>query len=328
MITCLSASHKTATTSMIEALKINKPSEFTHALIENDGLRECVLLQTCHRVEIFCVLSNSLKETLIKKMLELWSSETGVSLDLLNRSVAFHYRDEALDHLFFLASGLESMVLGEDQILGQVRNAFFQARMEKTIGLVLNRSFMKAINVGKKVRTETKINEGSVSISLAAIELAEKELGDLASKRALIIGAGEAGGLAAEALRGRTQSQIFVANRTYEKSQALAEKVSGQAIQFGDILTTIPDVDLVIAAISVNRPILTEGDFASLRASTTKTDNILLVDISQPRAFEEKVGCVGGFCLKNIDDLKEVVAANLKSREVEAEKCKIIIAEN
>jgi glutamyl-tRNA reductase len=327
MIVCLSASHRTTTLPLLEALKINNPPEFTLALIEKNGLQECVLLQTCHRVEIFCVFPHCLKEEATKRTIDFWSKHTGVSGDLLEKSLAVHYGNEALRHLFNLATGLESMVLGEDQILGQVKNAFLQAQIHKTTGLFLSKAFMKAINIGKKVRTETKINQGSVSVSSAAIELAEREIGNLSGLRALVIGAGGAGTLAATAIREKTSADIFIANRTYVKAQALAEKISGKPIEYGNVLTTIPKVDLVLVAVTINKPLFTEKDFNSISITPTKKNKILLLDISQPRAIDQAVEALPSFLLRNIDDLKELISGNLKSRKAEAEKCEELISE-
>jgi glutamyl-tRNA reductase len=186
---------------------------------------------------------------------------------------------------------------------------------------------MKAINTGRKVRNETRINEGSVSISSAAVDLAARELGDLTSKKALIVGAGEAGALAAETLKSRAVSAIMIANRTYEKSLVLAQKISGEAIHFDNVLSTIPYVDLVIAAVSVTRPLFREDQFASFAANFGNSKRLLLIDISQPRAIEEKIGTFQGINLKTIDDLKELIAQNIRNREIEAEKSKTIISD-
>jgi glutamyl-tRNA reductase len=186
---------------------------------------------------------------------------------------------------------------------------------------------MKAINIGRRIRTETRIDKGSVSISSAAVDLAAKELGDLTSVKALIIGAGEAGSLAAETLKSLGAREIIIANRTYKKGLGLAKKVSGRAIRFNDIPDALPDADLAIGAVSVTKPILTEQQVASIIAKNNFSNRKVFIDISQPRAFEEKIGSLPGICLKTIDDLKEVVTENLKTRQAEAEKAEIIISE-
>lgn len=326
MITCFSVSHRNSRLQFLESVTITNKEEVMHDVCSEDIITECVLLQTCHRVEFFCVVDGTKKQEAVQKILKKWSIASGVSLDLINNAVSVYYGTKALSHLFHLASGTESMVLGEDQILGQVKNAYFKAKKNGTVGQILDKAFLKAIKTGKLVRTKTKINRGSVSISSAAVDLAEKKLGNLSSIKALIIGAGDAGSRAAEALKNRGTTEIIIVNRTFDKSRELAKKVSGKAIKFNQIPVVFPDVDLVIAAISVTQPILTEHQIASL-VSKNNTHTKVLIDISQPRAFEQTVGMINGICLKSLDDLKELLAENTKNRQIEAENSKIIISQ-
>ena len=327
MLLCLSVSYKHASLPVLESLSLQDEDTFVQALCSEKIAQECVLLQTCHRVEIYCVFAVPDRDTAIKQILKIWSTRTGVSSDIISKLAQIYCEKEAMEHLFYLTSGLESMVLGEDQIIGQVRKAFLAARKRGSTGQVLDRVFMKAINIGKRVRTQTKINEGSVSISSAAVDLASKELGDLKSKKVLIIGAGEAGTLAAEALKSHGVSAITIANRTFEKSQVLAEKMSGTAIPFSDVLAAICHADLVISAISVKEPLFTEQALSSFITDPPGSKQTLIIDISQPRAIEEKVGFLNGIRLKTIDDLKQLVDQNLRNRTIEAEKSKDIISE-
>jgi len=254
MIVCLSASHKKASLPMLESLNIPNEAEFMKKFCSEGSVQECILLQTCHRVEIYFVIRDSDKEEIINKVLKFWSVKVGISLDILNKTVEIYYGREALTHLFFLASGLESMVLGEDQILGQVRSAYVRAKKLGSTGLILEKVFMKAVNIGRRVRTETAINERPVSISSVAVDLAEKDLGNLRLVTALVIGAGEAGSIAAENIRKKGVKTIFIANRTFEKGLELASKVGGEAVRFDEVLQVLPKVDLVIAAVSVDKP--------------------------------------------------------------------------
>lgn len=327
MIICLSVSHKNASLPMLESLNISDENGLMRAFCSEKIVQECVLLQTCHRIEIYCVLPDSKKEEPVKQILKSWSAKTGVSFDLISKTVNLYHGRAALTHLFYLACGLESMVIGEDQILGQVRIAYTQAKENGTAGMILEKAFMKAINTGRRVRTETRINEGSVSVSSAAVDLAAKELGSLDSIKTLIIGAGETGSMAAETLRRKSTAPIIVANRTFEKGKALAEKVSGKPIRFNRIQHIIPKVDLVIVAVAVRQPILRKNHLESVVAKIDPSRTILLIDISQPRAIEEKAGLLRGFRLKTIDDLKGTVDENMKNRQIEAEKSKIIILE-
>lgn len=326
MIVCLSASHKNASLPMLESLIISEEEEVMRSLCA-ETVNECIILQTCHRVEIYCVLQDTKSEEALRQILKIWSTRTGVSLDLINKTISLYQGRDSLLHLFYLASGLESLVLGEDQILGQVRTAYLRAKKSGTAGLMLDKAFMKAINMGRRVRNKTKINEGAVSVSSAAIDFAAKKMGNLSSRKVLIIGAGEAGSLAADALKNRGIAAVIIANRTYKKSVELAKKVSGKAIRFNHISDVLCEVDLVIGAISVTRPFLSRLQVASAIAKNDCSKKLMLIDISQPRAFEEEIGSLQGVCLKTIDDLKEIVDENLKNRQIEAEKCKTIILE-
>jgi len=328
MIVCLSASHKKASLPMLESLNISDESKAMKSLCSEGFIRECVLLQTCHRVEFYFVVMDSVKDDVINRVLKFWSVEARVSLDILNKIVETYEGREALSHLFFLASGLESIVLGEDQVLGQVRSAYVKAKKLGSASLVLEKAFMKAVNAGRRVRTETAINEKSVSISSVAVDLAEKDLGDLSSVKALVIGAGEAGSIAAETLRKKEVKSIFVANRTFERGAELASKVGGKAVKLDRIWQVLPEVDLVIVAVSVYEPVI---KFWHLNKLVDNNDELkkklYVVDISQPRAVEEKVGLIPSITLRSIDDLKLIVEENLRSRLAEAEKAKKIIFE-
>ena len=327
MLVCLSVSFRQASLPVLESLGLQDEDSFGKTLCSEKIAQECVLLQTCHRIEIYCIINMPDRDKLIKQIQKIWSVRTGISSDIVSKLAHLYWEKEAMEHLFCLTSGLESMVLGEDQIIGQVHKAFLAARKRGTTGQQLDRLFMKAINIGKKVRTQTKINEGSVSISSAAVDLASSELGDLRSKKVLVIGAGEAGTLAAEAFKRHGVSAITIANRTFEKSQVLAEKVSGTAIPFSDVLAAICYADLVVSAISVKEPLLTEQALSCFMTDSPGSKQTLIIDISQPRAIEEEVGLLNGIRLKTIDDLKQLVDRNLMNRRTKAEESKCIISE-
>jgi glutamyl-tRNA reductase len=327
MIVCFSASYKKAKLPLLEALVFKDTAAVMKGLCSQGLMEECILVQTCHRVEIYGVLKDSSKEDSVKKILKFWSANTGVSLDIITKSVDLLKGREALVNLFNVASGLDSMVVGEDQILGQVRTAYVKAKKLGSVGLVLDKVFMKAMNVGRKVRNETRINEGSVSISSAAVDLAAKELGDLRPLKALVVGAGEAGSVAAETLRRRGVKKILIANRTYETGVQLAKKVQGKPILFEEIYEVIPRTDLTIIALTVDKPVVKASRLRKIFSGQRVNRGLFLVDISQPRAVEEEVGNVDGVVLRNIDSLKEVVEESIRSRQAEAEKAKKILFE-
>lgn len=325
MIVCLSASYKKAKLPLLESLVFKEEDATMKRLCSEGVTEECALVQTCNRVEIYGVTKSAANGDSVGRILKFWSANTGVSLDILTRNVDLLKSREALLNLFTVASGLDSMAIGEDQILGQVRTAYAKAKRLGTIRLVLDKVFMSAINTGRKVRSETRINHGSVSISSAAVDLAAKELGDLKRKTALVVGAGEAGSVAAQTLRRRGIKSIIVANRTHETGVQLAKKVSGKAIRFEEICEVIPRTDLVIVALGVDRPVIKASSLREVCSKRHGRRGLLMVDISQPRAVENEVGNIQGVALRNIDSLKEVVEESIRNRQAEAEKAKRIV---
>jgi glutamyl-tRNA reductase len=310
---------------MLESLTFKDEKRILKEVCRIESVQECVLIQTCHRVEIYCV-TNGIAKNVVKHMVKLWSKNVGVSSDVLEDVLRVYYGKDVLLHLFYIAAGLESMVIGEDQILGQVRTAYVNAKSVGTVGLVLEKVFMKAVNVGRRVRTETGINEGSVSISSASVDLAVKEFGSLNKVKALVIGAGEAGSIVAENLHKKGIGKLLIANRTYTKGVELASKVSGKAIKFGEMFKVLSDVDLVVAAVSTEKPVLTVGEVKEA-LKRRRSGRLFIIDISQPRFVEEKVGSLERVVLRNIDDLKGVVEENIGKRVSESEKAKGIICD-
>jgi glutamyl-tRNA reductase len=312
---------------MLESLAFSDEEGVAKVLCDGGIVQECVVLQTCHRVEVYCVAQDSDKESVVHEVLGFWSSKVGVSRDVLGKIIEFYEGKEALAHLFALAAGLESMVVGEDQILGQVRTAYVKAKKSGSVGHILERAFMKAVNTGRRVRTETGIDEGSLSVSSAAVDLAAKEFGNLKSSRVLVVGAGEAAGIAAETLRRRGVVDIVVANRTFERGAELASKVSGRAIRLDDVYDVVPEVDVVISAVSVDKPILVASRMRKALAKAAGSKRLCVIDISQPRAVDEAVGSVSGVVLRNIDDLRGVVEESVQRRRAEAEKARLLVLE-
>lgn len=327
MIVCLSASHKKAKLPLLESLVFKDGAAAMKDLRAAGLTEECILVQTCHRVEIYSVLNDSSEKDLVGGILKFWSTNTGISLDILSRNVDVLKGKEALLNLFNVASGLDSMVVGEDQILGQVRTAYVEAKKLGSAGMVLEKVFMRAVNTGRRVRRETRVNEGSVSVSSAAVDLAAKELGDLSGRTALILGAGEAGSVAAETLKRRGVKSILVANRTHERGKQLAEKVGGKAVRFDKIYDVMPRADLAVVALSVDRPAIKARRLRAVLSGRRVRRRLLIVDISQPRAVEEQVGSVDGVVLRNIDSLRTIVEESIRSRQAEAEKAKRIVFE-
>jgi glutamyl-tRNA reductase len=326
MIICLSVSHKNASLRMLETLNVPREADAIKALHREDVAQECLVLQTCNRVEIYCVVQDTNKEYAVNQVLKYWSLRTGVSMDTTRKIFQLYEGREALLHLFYLVAGLESMVIGEDQILGQVRTAYVKCKKLGGVGCILDRIFMKAVNTGRRIRTETKINEGSVSVSSVAVDLFAKEHGDLSLVKAFVIGAGEAGSIAAETLQRRGVKNILISNRTFERSVELAKKVDGKAIALESLYDVLSDVDFVIVAVSVNQPLIRASEIERVLAKSARSKPLWITDISQPRAVEENVAKIQGVILKNIIHLKEMVDENLRIRNGEAKRVKDMIS--
>lgn len=286
----------------------------SHKLVE-----ECAVLKTCNRVEVYVVSPKGSKVLL----------EFAKHMKVSSRIVDFLDNEESLRHLLRLTSGLESMIVGEDQILGQVKELYMLAKRANTSGKILDTAFNKAIQVGKRVRNETRINKGSVSIGSATVELAEKKLGELDGKTIMVIGAGEMGTLVARALANKNINVIYVANRTFDRADTLACELNGKAIRYELIENYIPLSDVIISATSAPHFILTQDIMSRIMHSTKeKRDrDILLIDIGNPRNIESSVGNIPGLILYNIDGLKSISEANIEKRKEEAKKAEFIIEE-
>jgi glutamyl-tRNA reductase len=303
MILNVRIDHKTADISQIEELT-HLIDDIFQDIIQNHQVHEHIHIKTCNRAEIYLVLENS-------------------NLNYDWDGLVVKKDKEALEHILRLSSGLESMIIGEDQILGQLKDSQKQAIKNGTCGPVLNTVFTKAIHVGQVVRKKTHINEGSVSIGSAAVELAESVHGDLKCKKVLVIGAGQMGTLVAKALVEKNLKAIVVANRTYDRAMCLARELGGSAIHFDRLSEAMHDADVVISATGAPHHIITYEKVAeSVRPKNL--ENMVMVDIANPRDIEEEVADLG-VKLYNIDDLRGIADKNREKREEEAiEATKII----
>ncbi len=282
----------------------------SHELVE-----ECAVLKTCNRVEVYVVSPKG------SKVLFDFAKHMKVS----SRIVDFLDHEESLRHLLRLTSGLESMIVGEDQILGQVKELFIIAKKAGAVGKTLDTAFNKAIQVGKRVRSETGINKGSVSIGSAAVELAENSLCGLDGKTVMVIGAGEMGTLVAKALANKNIKVIYVANRTFDKAEVLACELNGRAVKYEMMENYIPKSDVVLSATSAPHFILTHEIIS--RAMEERENELILIDIGNPRNIENSAGEIPGVKLFNIDGLRSISEANLAKRREEAKKAELLIEE-
>ncbi len=283
---------------------------YSHELVE-----ECAVLMTCNRVEVYVVSPKGSKVLFnFAKMMKV-----------PNLIVDFLDHEETMHHLMRLTSGMESMIVGEDQILGQVKDLYNLAKQTGTTGKMLDTVFSKSIQVGKRVRNETDINRGSVSIGSAAVELADDILGSLEGKTVMIIGAGEMGSLVARALANKNIKVIYVANRTFERAEALACELNGKAIKYDLINEYISESDVVISATAAPHMIITKEMMEGVMKAH-KSD-ILMIDIANPRDIDESTGEIEGVRLFNIDSLKSISEKNLNRRKGEISKVENIIDE-
>lgn len=305
MILNIRVDHHTADIAQIERATKEMEDIFKRCP-SDDGIAEYLYMKTCNRSEIFMVCKPS--------------------IDILSRTDFIIDQDaEALRHLLRLASGLESMILGEDQILGQIKDARKKAIMECSIGPVLRTVFTKAIHVGQLVRTNTHINQGTISIGSAAVELAESVHGDLKCKKVLIIGAGKMGTLVAKALVEKKLKAIVVANRTYQSAVKLASELEGYAINFNKLHEAMKDADVVISATGAPHPILTY-DQVKKSVLPENLTSLVMIDLANPRDIDEEVKNLG-VKLFNIDDLRDIADNSVKIRQLEVSNVEKIIEE-
>ncbi|MEM2176632.1 MAG: glutamyl-tRNA reductase [Archaeoglobaceae archaeon] len=305
---CLSVSHKKAKVEEIE--KIVKKSNFI-SLLSSYPFSEFAFLYTCNRFEVYAIGFG------IEKSLKRLARELGVA-ELCD----FYFGDDCIRHLMRVCSGIESMIVGENEILGQVKRAFCKCEEMKIVGENLQRIFSKAIQVGSKIRRETAISKGALSIGSAAVELAERVLGSLRGKKVLIVGAGEMGQLVARAIR-RDAETIFIANRTFSRAEALAKKLNGIAVRFDKLVEFLELCDVVISATSAPHVVITRDQVA--KAMEKRDRKLVIIDIALPRDVEETVKELHGVELFNLDDLREISEENLRKRLDEVRKAEEII---
>lgn len=316
-------SYKTAPVALREKVAVH-PSEITcHGcrLKLGANLDEVVLLSTCNRVEIYGTTPwvNGNVHGILK---HLGAGDTDYSQYLYVKE-----GDEAVKHLFQVAGGLDSMVVGETEITGQVKNAYQKAQEAKLTGKVLNRLFQTALQIGKEIRTQTNVGRGAVSVGSVAVELAEKIFDkDLAEKTVMIIGAGKMGEACVRHLAKKGARSVLVSNRSFERAQGLATEFGGRAIRFEDCFTAMRDADIVVSSTGCPQTVLHRAEIAAVMAARP-TRPLVLIDIAVPRDIAADVQAVDNVYLYNIDHLEAIVRENLKSREQELGRCAGIIQE-
>lgn len=322
----LGTSHKTAPVEVRERFAISEARipEALGQLQAEPGIEEAIILSTCNRAEFIHACRDGADG--IEAARRFVAAFFGLGIDEFAHCFYSHRDDAAVRHIFRVAAGLDSMVVGEPQVLGQVKKAFSLAKVAGTIGGVLEAVFQRAFTGAKRIRTETRIAEAPVSVSSAAVELAEKVLGSLDDKTVLIIGAGQMGELAARHLVSRGASTVRVSNRTYAHAVALAEELGGIAIRFSEIWEALTRADIVISSTGCPHYILTGEDVARLMEERARRP-LFLMDIAVPRDIDPRVAELAGCTLANADDLQEVGRENLRQRETAVEAAERIIEE-
>jgi glutamyl-tRNA reductase len=318
--------HKTANVPLLEAVSFKDKANAYAEMRSLDGVQESVLIQTCNRIELYLVSEDGYKtaKSAVEYLVNRASAHTAEACEAIECAV----NRDALSHLLRVTSGLESMVIGEGQVINQVWDAYLEAEKANAAGPVLSLLFNRAVNVGRRVRDKTGINKGAVSIGSAAVELAENLLGTLNEKKILVMGAGETGTLVAKAMARRCLSPIFIANRTYERAVRLAEELGGKAVKFDKLGEVLVDADVVFCSTSASHYLLTKELISKLIMARQNVNDLLVIDISNPRNVEEGIKELPRVKLYNIDDLTLIAERNKQERQKSMqEACKIIIEE-
>ena len=273
-----------------------------------EDIRECIILQTCNRIEIFLAVD----KIEVEKIFEIWRNITKIR-DLSFKPAEIDQDKGAIEHLLRLTSGLESLVVGEDQILGQVKRAFEYSRQNGYVDSFIPIIFEHAIKVGSRIRTNTGLNKGSVSIGSIAVNLAEEYFDDFQKKKVLLIGTGEGATLVAKSLRKR-QVNFDVASRTFERAKSFSSTVGGTPVKFEDALHNFDNTDIIFVSTTAPYYLIT---YDRIFKSSKKNRGMMIFDLSNPRTVDDNIATISGIKLVNIDQIAEIVDRNLKRRHEE-----------
>ncbi len=318
--------HKTAPVEVREKLTFPADSigDSLKRLLRSYDVNEGVIISTCNRVEVLGVAGDIEKG--VWELKRFLAESSGVPLEELDESLYVQTAEVAVQHVFRVASCLDSMIMGEPQILGQVKDAYSHAVHNDTAGVIMHKLFHKTFSVAKRIRTETNIGSSAVSISFAAVELARKILGELAGKSSMLIGAGEMAELAARHLLSGGVREIKIANRTYEKAVDMARDFNGTPVMFREIPHYLKDVDIVIAS-TASPSFIIKPDDIEVVMKERKHRPMFFIDISVPRNIDPLVNNIDNAYVYSIDDLQGVVEANFRERSKEAQRAEAIVAE-
>jgi glutamyl-tRNA reductase len=320
----LGISHKTAPVELRErvALPEGRAASVLRELVSTEHTHEAVALSTCNRTELYLAVDDDVEaETnalgILARQADIRPTELVSHLYSLRSHAAAH-------HLFRVTAGLDAMIVGETEIQGQVKRAYELALVERTTSAIMNRLFREALAAGKRIRTETSIGSGNVSVSSVAVRLARETLGDLSGRRVVIVGAGETGELTAKALVEAGVTSVFVANRHYDRAIGLAQRFGGTAVRFDDLPSELEHADIVVSSTNSPHHIVELPELEAVMRSRQQLP-LLLIDIAVPRDIDPKVGEIEGVVLRDIDDIQRVIERNLSGRETEARRAEALI---
>ncbi len=321
-IVAFGINHKTAPVDIREkvAFSQERMDEALKDLVACPAVNEAAILSTCNRTEVYCGLEQFNDEQLISWL----ANFHGLEADQIRRYTYMHHDNSAVQHLLRVASGLDSLVLGEPQILGQIKDTFAKANECGTTARLLSRLFQHTFNVAKQVRTDTAIGSSPVSVAFAAVSLAKQIFSHFENHTAMVIGAGETIELVARHLKENGLGRIIVANRTVERAHTIAQEFDGYAIALEEIPAHLAEADIIISSTASPLPILGKGAVESA-IKARKRKPMLMVDIAVPRDIEAQVGELEDVYLYTVDDLQEIIQEGLKSRQEAAQQAEEII---
>ncbi len=319
-ILVLGLNHKTAPLELREKLSIpsHKADELLKTLADRHIFTERLLLSTCNRTEIYGVGTHALEE--IEKTKQFLSEYSHLDLKQFEDKLYVLKQPHSVEHLFSVASGLDSMVLGETEIIGQVKDAYLSAHKSQQTGKVLNALFQRSLKVAKNVRTQTDIGAGHVSVASVAVDLAEKIFENLKEKRVMVIGTGEISTLVTKAMVSRGAHPTIVSSRHFDRAQTLAAELGGKALHFDDYEAHIKDVDVMIAATSAPTTLIHKDQVDSWMKIRHQRP-LFMIDVAVPRNIDADVEKLDNVYLYNIDDLQQITEKNRVSRESQLEEC-------
>ncbi len=325
-IVLVGVNHKTAPVEVRERLAFTEEACSTglRTLVDGDVVREGLIVSTCNRVEILAETASERLNDTIERVNQFLSGTDTLPRSSYEAHLYQHTDDEAIRHLFRVTSSLDSMVVGEPQVLGQVRRAYSIALEAGTAGRILNRLVHHAFRVAKRVRNETGIGANAVSISYMAVELGKKIFNSLEGRTALLLGAGEMAELSARHLRNAGVARVLIANRTEERAARLASELGGETVGFDCLSDYLAEADIIICSTAANEYVITE-QMAREALSKRRNRPSFFIDISVPRNIDPAVGKIANVFVFDIDDLESVISSNIREREREAERAELIV---